>query len=86
MIDIRQLFPLVKQAFPHVPDARLLQQMEAFAQQRPNLTNEQAIQALQEAVQHPAVQAKIKAATQPKPLFQGLVNNLPQGVAHGPIR
>lgn len=80
MINIKQLFPLVKQAFPHIPDARLLQQMTIFAQQRPNMTDAQAIQALQEAVQHPAVQQKIKAASQPKPLFNGLVNSLPTGV------
>ena len=74
MINIPKLLPIVRKEFPKTPLPQLLKAMNAFAQAHPNLTDEQAIQAFQLGMQ----QAKQPKTQQPP--FQGLINNLPQGV------
>ncbi len=73
MIDIPKLLPIVRKEFPNTPLPQLLKAMQAFSQAHPDLTNEQAVQAFQAAIQ------KTKQPTPNQPLFQGLVGKLPTG-------
>jgi hypothetical protein len=74
MINIPRLLPLVRKEFPNMPLPKLLKTMQAFAQAHPNLTDEQAVQAFQLAMQ------KVKQPQAPQPPFQGLMGQLPTGV------
>ena len=59
-INIQKLFPIVKQEYPNVADNVLLQKMTEFSKKYPNMTDQQAIQAFQMAME----KAKPKNPTQ----------------------
>jgi hypothetical protein len=81
MINIPRLLPLVRKEFPQTPLPQILKAMNTFARAHPTLTDEQAVQAFQLAMQ----QKKQPPASQPP--FQGLMNQIPTGVTpNGPIR
>lgn len=51
MIDVNAVLPAVKKHFPNVPDQDLLKDIQMFAQEHPELSNEEGIQALEEFMQ-----------------------------------
>lgn len=69
MIDPKTLFPMVKKLLPQESDQDIMQGIQMFMQKHPDLSNEQAIQALVMALK----QMQTKSA---QPPFQGLVNRL----------
>jgi hypothetical protein len=56
MIDIKKLFPLIKQALPNVQDDLLLKKMKEFAADNPDMSNIDALMAFNEAMKHPDMQ------------------------------
>lgn len=51
MIDVNAVLPQVKKYFPNVPDQDLLNDIKTFAQENPEMSNEEGIQALEEFMQ-----------------------------------
>jgi hypothetical protein len=70
MINIPRLLPLVRKEFPKAPLSQILKAMNDFAQAHPNLTDEQAVQAFQLAMQ------SAKQQKQQQPPFQNLINQI----------
>ena len=58
MIDTKKALATVKQYFPKMSDQQLMEKIEAFAKKHPNLTDEQAMAAFQQALQHPKMAGK----------------------------
>lgn len=69
MIDPKTLFPMVKKLLPQEPDQAIIQGIQVFMQKHPDLSNQDALQALVMALK----QMQTKSA---QPPFQGLVNQL----------
>jgi hypothetical protein len=63
MIDTNKALATVKQYFPKMTDQQLMEKIEAFARKHPNLTDEQAMAAFQQALKHPKVAGMLPKKT-----------------------
>lgn len=50
MLDNHVLLPLIRKELPGVPDSEILQGIEEFAQQHPDMTNIEALMAFNQAL------------------------------------
>lgn len=74
MIDIQSLLPEVTKLLPGVAPQELMDGIQQFAKTHPDLTNDQALQALTIYLEQ---QQKQGPQAQPsQPLFSGLMNKL----------
>ena len=61
MINIPKLFPIVQQTFPVASKEVIMQKMTEFAQKHPDYNDQMALQAFQQAMQHPKVKNSLQS-------------------------
>ena len=77
MLNIQQLLPYVKQAFPSATEDVLIKNLTEFVKQNPTMNMQQALQVLAGVVKHPEVQKAM--AKHSKSLNGYLSKNSQQG-------
>ena len=78
MIDEKTLLPMVKRLLPNESDADIRAGIAAFAKAHPDLSNQEALQALILAIRQ-MQQGQQPAAQPARPFGQGVLGQIPTG-------